>query len=253
MSSPSPYAPPASDLYGRPEPLHSSRPRARRTTIDIGEALRYPFQDPDWLSKAAIIGLMMLVPLIGPFVVLGWKAEVYARVRRGEAGLPGLDLGPQLSAGFRVFVGLFASIFVLVMGILVVHALLMGVGAGVGYLLQTITGSEGGMALGMGMAYLVMAGLHVLMAFGINGLMPELYRRGFGGEMFGLLNPGPSLARVRGRLGLYATAAVGMMICNFAGAMGAFACYIGIFLTMPLGYAAAAHLIAQWTELSGDD
>jgi hypothetical protein len=35
--------------------------------------------------------------------------------------------------------------------------------------------------------------------------------------------------------------------------MGAFACYIGIFLTMPLGYAAAAHLIAQWTELSGDD
>lgn len=252
MSSASPYAPPVADLL-RKAPPAGGPPRPRRTAIDIAEALRYPFQDPAWLSKAAVAGLMMLVPVVGPFLLLGWKVEVYERARRGEAELPGISFGPQLGAGFKVFLGLFSSIFLVVLAIGAMHAAILGAGAGVGYLLQTLTGAEAAMGLSLGVAYLITGLVHLLLIFGLNGLMPELYRRAFTGETFGLINPMPSVARVKGRAGVYLVVAVGMIVANLAGAMGMFACYLGLFVTLPLGYAASAHLIAQWTELSGGD
>lgn len=252
MSSPSPYAPPMADLLRKaPPPGGPARPP--RTTIDIAEALRYPFQDPAWLSKAAVAGLMMFVPFVGPFLLLGWKVEVYERARRGETELPGISFGSQLVAGFKVFLGLFSSIFLLVFAMVALHAAILGVGWGVGYLLQTLTGSAEAMSLGIGVASLFMTFLHIFLAFGVNGLMPELYRRAFMGETLGLINPMPSLSRVKGRAGVYLIVVVGMIAANLAGAMGVFACYLGLFVTLPLGYAASAHLIAQWTELSGGD
>lgn len=249
MTSPSPYAPPASDLFGKP-PGSAASPRPPRTQLDISEALKYPFQDPAWLSKAGVAGLMMLVPIVGPFILLGWKVEVYERVKAGQDGLPDINLGPQLSAGFRVFVGLFSSIFLMVMLIMVLHIGILGAGAAVGYALQAISGSEGGMAIGMGAAYLVVSLVHVFLILGVNGLMPEIYRRAFAGDMFALFSPGPSVARLRGRGGLYLLVVVGLIACNLMGAVGMFACYIGMFVSLPLGYAAAAHLVAQWDELS---
>jgi uncharacterized membrane protein len=40
--------------------------------MDFGRAFSFVFEDPDWLKKVAIAGLVMLIPVIGQLVVLGW-------------------------------------------------------------------------------------------------------------------------------------------------------------------------------------
>ena len=67
MSTSSPYAPPTSSLYGSPSTGQTGG-LGPRTTIDIGEAIKYPFTDPEWLSRSAIMGRLLRVPLVGPLV-----------------------------------------------------------------------------------------------------------------------------------------------------------------------------------------
>lgn len=250
MSTSSPYAPPTSSLYGSPSAGQTGG-LGPRTTIDIGEAVKYPFTDPEWLSRSAIMGLMMLVPLVGPFVLLGWMAQVTDRVRRGDPGLPPLDFGAQLGAGFKLFISMFTVIFVSVIGVLILQALVMGASFGVGALIKEAGGPEGLVAAFSLAGTLVMFAVHMIFALGINVLMPEIYRRGFAGELFPLASPGRSIRRIRGATGAFFLTVLGIFVGGMMGAVGMFACYLGVFVTLPLGYAATAHLIAQWEAVSG--
>lgn len=251
MSTSSPYAPPSASLYGDPRPPGGGGGLRPRTTVDIGEAVKYPFTDPDWLSRSAMMGLMMLVPIVGPFVLLGWMAQVTERVRNGDPGLPSLDFGPQLSAGFKLFISIFTVIFVSVIGVLIVQALVMGASFGVGALIKEAGGPEGLVAAFSLVGTLVMFAVHMLFALGINVLMPEIYRRGFAGELFPLASPGRSIRRIRGATGAFFLTVLGIFVAGMMGGIGVFACYLGVFVTLPLGYAATAHLIAQWELVSG--
>jgi hypothetical protein len=250
MSTNSPYAPPTSSLYGSPSGGGSGG-LGPRTTIDIGEALKYPFTDPEWLSRSAIMGLMILVPLVGPFVLFGWMAQVAERVRSGTPGLPPLDFGGQLSAGFKLFISLFTVIFVSVFGVLILQGLIMGASFGLGALIKEVGGPEGLVAAFSVAGTLVMFAVHMMFALGINVLMPEIYRRGFAGELFPLGSPGRSIRRIRGATGAFFLTVLGIFVASMMGGLGALACYLGVFVTLPLGYAATAHLICQWEAVSG--
>lgn len=250
MSTRSPYAPPTSSLYGSPSAGQTGG-LGPRTTIDIGEAIKYPFTDPEWLSRSAVMGLMMLVPLVGPFVLIGWMVQVAARVRSGAPGLPPLDFGAQLSAGFKLFISLFTVIFVSVICVMIVQGLIMGASFGVSALI-TEAGGPQGLAAAFSLAgTLIMFAVHMLFALGINMLMPEIYRRGFAGELFPLASPGRSIRRIRGATGAFFLTVLGIFVAGMMGGVGVFACYIGAFVSLPLGYAATAHLICQWEAVSG--
>jgi hypothetical protein len=250
MSTSSPYAPPTSSLYGSPSG-GSSGGLGPRTTIDIGEALKYPFTDPEWLSRSAIMGLMMLVPLVGPFVLLGWMVQVAERVRSGTPGLPPLDFGAQLSAGFKLFISLFVVIFVGVFVVMIVQGLIMGATFGLSALITEVGGPQGLAAAFSLAGTLVMFAVHMMFALGINVLMPEIYRRGFAGELFPLGSPGRSIRRIRGATGAFFLTVLGIFVGGMMGGLGVLACYLGVFVTLPLGYAATAHLICQWEAVSG--
>lgn len=66
-------------------------------------------QDPDWLKKLVIAGVIMLVPIVGPIVVTGWTSLMLRRAVSGQDGpLPRLDfdfdyLGKLLNTGFKGF------------------------------------------------------------------------------------------------------------------------------------------------------
>lgn len=47
-----------------------------RALVDIGRAITYVFQDPQWLKKVLIGGLLSLIPIIGWLIIGGYWLRV---------------------------------------------------------------------------------------------------------------------------------------------------------------------------------
>ncbi len=218
-----------------------------RQLPDISRAIRAPFQDPGWLNKSLLLGLFLLIPFIGIPVLMGWARELYDRRLRGEEGLPDLHFGRQLSYGITpVLAGLNL--------VLVLFAALLALGAAsaaVGAVVQSLPSgalSQAGHAL-FTIAVFGSQLLTLATVLGLQLVLPELLRRGFRGEAGPLFSPAASIAAIRARPAAYITTFIGIMVANFIGASGMFACYVGAVVTMPLGYAITADLLAQWDRL----
>src|SRR5260370_23000824 len=69
----------------------------------ITDAFVWPFRDPDWLSKVAIMGLILLIPIVGGINGLGWMLAAIHRLRAGEEKLPPANFD-YLGLRFRLFV-----------------------------------------------------------------------------------------------------------------------------------------------------
>lgn len=69
--------------------------------MDVVRALKFPFDDEEWMVKTVIGSLMMLVAVIFPPIYLGYQIAVARRVMRGsDRPLPGSeDLGQVLTDG----------------------------------------------------------------------------------------------------------------------------------------------------------
>lgn len=76
--------------------------------MDFGRAFGFVFNDPEWMKKILLGGLISLIPLIGGFVVYGYSLEVARRVyQAADEQLPQWDdFGGYLTRGFMLWVGL---------------------------------------------------------------------------------------------------------------------------------------------------
>ena len=54
----------------------------------IGDAFVWPFRDPKWVEKVAIIGLISLIPIVGGINGFGWMLASIERLRAGKEELP---------------------------------------------------------------------------------------------------------------------------------------------------------------------
>src|SRR5512133_1584007 len=54
--------------------------------MDFGRAFSHATQDPEWMKKIGIAGLLMFIPIIGWFAVLGWGLEITRRVINNDPG-----------------------------------------------------------------------------------------------------------------------------------------------------------------------
>src|SRR5690348_9858789 len=77
------------------------------------EAFAWPFRDPDWAGKVLLMGLILVIPLVGPINGLGWMLAALERLRAGEERLPPANFD-HLGRGFRLFVVLFVYYLVLI-------------------------------------------------------------------------------------------------------------------------------------------
>jgi hypothetical protein len=81
----------------------------KNMTVDIAGALEFPFQDPDWLKKLAIAGLLVFIsfiPVLPTVILLGYLGEIIRRivVNKEPASLPEWDdLSTYFQSGFRLF------------------------------------------------------------------------------------------------------------------------------------------------------
>ncbi|TMD10991.1 MAG: hypothetical protein E6I96_16580 [Chloroflexi bacterium] len=69
----------------------------------VGDAFVWPFRDPQWLEKLAIIGLILLIPIVGAINAIGWMLATIDRLRAGEERLPPANFS-YLGRGFELFV-----------------------------------------------------------------------------------------------------------------------------------------------------
>ena len=74
--------------------------------MNFGRAFSYVTEDPEWLQKVGIAALVMIIPILGPMVVIGWALELTRRVIHNEPDkLPDWsNFGDYLSKGFQGFV-----------------------------------------------------------------------------------------------------------------------------------------------------
>jgi hypothetical protein len=76
--------------------------------MDIGKAFGYVFEDQEWITKVLIGGAILLIPVIGQFVVIGYMLRVAQNIAQGNPRpLPAWDwndFGDHLTRGLYGFV-----------------------------------------------------------------------------------------------------------------------------------------------------
>jgi hypothetical protein len=86
--------------------------------MDFGKAFSFVFDDPDWVQKVLIGGLVNLIPVIGQLLVTGYMLNVGRNVIRGEPRpLPEWsDFGQILIDGVYAFIiGLIYSLPIIIL------------------------------------------------------------------------------------------------------------------------------------------
>jgi len=223
----------------------TEQPTAPATpSMDIGGAVSFVFNDPDWWRKALPIGLCTLIPILGPIVHLGWRRKMFHHIREGGEGLLPLDFGEDLSAGVDPFLAMLSTVFAILLMVSLFYAPGMVVGT-LGAVLEQKALVGFGVVLGvcghLALFPVIMIG---------NLLMIDFLRRGFQGDRAPILAPRESIRRIKTHFVQYLLLLVTVFIGGFFGALGFYLACIGGFVTMPAGHAVGAHALAQWDKIS---
>ncbi len=214
--------------------------------MDFGKAFSFVFEDDNWIVKLLIGGVLMLVPILGWFVVLGWMLEIGRRVVNGEADvLPAWDdFGAFLIRGVKGAV----VTFVYYLPTLI----LMGCAQG----LMFLGGGQGGDSMSS-LATLVNS-LASCVTFFYNLfialiLPAALMRFTMEGDDIGAgLAFGKVLSMVKDNLGAYLFVFLGYIIVELIAPFGLLAICVGILFTMSYGAAVLGHLYGQaYAEAAG--
>jgi hypothetical protein len=224
-------------------------------SVSIGTMFDLFGNDEAWMRKALTVGACTLIPIVGIFQVLGYGKRVYQHAQAGNKDLPEPSLGEDIGGGFKTWLLMLLNIF---------PALLILMGCGMGCAFGSAIGGTGiaaalgggdsgdggaGGALG-GMVMLVgVFGSYALILLGalfIGIISIDLTRRIYNDESFPMFSPGASIGAIKRNPGAFLMTWLGMFLARILGAVGVVLCYIGVFLTMPIGMALSARVLAQW-------
>lgn len=213
--------------------------------MEYGKAFTFPQEDPEWLKKWAIAGVIALIPVIGPIVVTGYGVAIARRVIHNEPRLlpEWSDFADFAIKGLVAFVIRLAyALPLLVVGVcaaipFVGLALAQSAGADVQRLLDQAGGFLGVCFGCVGIAYGLLAVMMTEAAVGryaATGQIAEAFRVR---EVLGM---------VRTRPGMYliVTLLIWLAAMLFS-TLGVIACVVGAFWGAAYVALAAGHLTGQ--------
>jgi hypothetical protein len=206
--------------------------------MDFGKAFAYVFDDPDWLKKVGIAGLLMLIPIVGQFFVGGWALETTRRViRRDEYPLADWsDFGGILVKGLQVFV--IALVYAL--PIILVSACSGGL---------NVVLSEGGDDTMVTVATIVSLCLScVVLLYGIFlALVVPAAMGNFAAkdQLGAAFRFGEVVGLVRAAPGPYILTFLGSLVVGFIASLGVILCVIGVVFTSAYAAVVNGHLQGQ--------
>jgi hypothetical protein len=216
--------------------------------MEFGRAFTYATQDPDWLKKVGIAAVILIIPILGAIVVLGWGLEITRRVINNDpVPLPDWsNFTDHLILGLKGFV--VGLVFGLPAGLVngcqgTINALItnpdllrnmdpdtVGMIASAGGFLALCCGCLG-VLLGLATTFILPAAYGNMMAH--NGELGAGFRFG---EVFGL---------VRAAIGPYLLTLVGAILVGIIVPLGLIACIIGVLFTAAWGTTIMSHLYGQ--------
>lgn len=209
-------------------------PAAPSRDLDLGQAFRFFFEDPDWIKKILIGGVFMLLSsvIVGGIFVGGYAVHVLRRVVRGEPRpLPEWeDLGTYFGDGLRAF------------ALYLVHLVVVGiVPAAIGFTIFVVGGGLAAVGSSSRSASDAAGALVALLMVGLYGVtivlmlllmiyLPAAFIRFVVLDRLGAgFEVAENLAFIRRNLGRYALALVIYLLASFVAQIGFIACCVGYF------------------------
>jgi hypothetical protein len=206
----------------------------------ITDAFAWPVRDPEWASKIAIIGLILLVPIAGQINGLGWMLATLDRLRAGEQRLPPATFG-YLGRGVRLFA---VNVVYLLAIALVMAALFIPTYA--------LSNAEGRGAANSGL--LALALLLNLLIFGVGTLgslalyfaLPAIVLATDRGGIAAGLNMVQIVRRTRSTPINTLIAGLMLIAVGFVGQIGIVVCVVGVVFTSAYALAMQAWVIHSY-------
>ena len=211
--------------------------------MNFGRAFSYITEDQQWLTKVGIAALIMIIPILGQIVVLGWALEITRHIINGEPETPlpeWSNFGDYLSKGFQAFViGVVYALPVILVQICA---------QGVSYLPTMVRDNSNAQAIASAVSVVavclscIVFLYELVLAFVLPAALGNFAASGQIGagfrfnEVFGLLRAAP---------GPYFMVFLGGIVAGIIAMLGLIACVIGVLFTAAYAYTVQANLWGQ--------
>ncbi len=216
-------------------------------SLDIGRAFQFMFEDPEWIKKILIGGIVSLIPIVN-FATLGYMLEVIKNVADGNPRpLPDWNnFGTLFMKGLYAFVG----VLVLSLPLILVWCCIIAVSTALG-------GSSGSSSDSStsGIIGVVISCLSCLMV--LYGIALAVYsyaaltRFALSGQLSTFWDFRGTLALIQSNLSGYLIALVMTIVASFIAGFGTILCFVGVLFTTFWAQLFSGHLFGQFARISG--
>ena len=217
--------------------------------MDIGKSFTYVFEDPNWIMKILIGGIVSIVPIVN-FAALGYMVTTLKNVADGQAQpLPEWgNFGDYFMKGLYVFVGALiyiAPILVLYCCMMVIPIALGGAGSA--------AGRDAGSALaGVGSILSMCLGCLMFLFILVVAVMfpAALTRYAMSSQLSTFWDFRGNFDLISKNLSNYIIAILIVWVAGFVAGFGMILCIIGVFFTSFWSQLVGAHVYAQFWRAS---
>ncbi len=211
--------------------------------MEFGRAFSYAFEDSEWLKKVGIAAVVVLIPIVGGIVLMGWALELMRRVIADDpTPLPDWsDFGGFLSKGFKAFVVTLAYALPVILVVICGQVVMVGSTAALGDSNPDAASTVALIAsICMGcfaLIFGILAGLLIPPALGNLASTGELGAAFRFGEVFGLL---------RSAIGPYLISIVIIAVISpLLASLGSLVCGVGALAAAAYIQVVTSHLYGQ--------
>lgn len=203
--------------------------------MDIGLAFSFPFQDKDWITKLILASVILLIPVLGIIVVLGWTLAITRNVIKGEAEplADWSDFAGLLTLGFK------ASLVSLVYALpIIAVSIPFGIFSGL-----VDSRSAEGWIIFISLCFSCFSILYgLVLTFIFPAAMGELAAND---DLGAALNPSHIFGLIRKAPNVYILTFLATIGAGFLSGLGVLLCFVGILFTSSYAYAVYGHLFGQ--------
>ncbi len=216
--------------------------------MDIGKAFTYVFEDPNWIMKVLIGGIVLLIPIVN-FAVYGYMLTTLKNVADGQPNpLPEWgEFGAHFMKGLYAFVGILVYFLPAIIVYCCIFVLTFGMSAAAGS--STGSGSDAGSSLAgvLGLVTLCLqclVGIYALLA-GLT-LYAPLTRFAMSANQLSIFwDFRGNLAFIQKNLTNYIIALLIAFVASFVAEFGLILCIVGVLFTLFWAQMVAANVFGQ--------
>lgn len=209
--------------------------------MDFAKSFSFVFDDPDWVKKIVIGGLVSLIPILGQLLVMGYMISVGRNVIRGNPQpLPDWDdFGQFLVDGLYAFV--IALVYTLPIFIIMCVVLFPAMAIGGAFNDSGDPGAIGGLGSCCFALFATIYGIGVGWFF----LPAAMARYADTGEVMPAFRIAEIWAISRENLVVYLMALLVTIVAGFIGGLGTIACGVGVLFTYFYAQIVTGHAYGQ--------